>query len=107
MLRVTVADGQSRYLCDRLDFAERQTRRIQIAIGECWSRRVACSQAGIENAAALHTLRWPHRALRKDVPFKVAVVARIGVNDAADSSVFGSYLRLDASPASPITRQHN
>ena len=49
----------------------------------------------------------PPRAIGIHVALEKAVVARIGVDDAADRAVLPGDLRLDAPPASPVARDHN
>src|SRR5208282_6546450 len=41
------------------------------------------------------------------LPLEVAIVLRIGVNNAAHGSMFGRHLGLDTSPATAIARNHD
>src|SRR5208337_327241 len=58
-------------------------------------------------AAALHTLQRTIRTGGKILALEVAVIPRIGVNDAADGSMLGRDFGLDASPAAAVARDHD
>jgi hypothetical protein len=58
----------------------------------------------VGHAAALDALRGPIRAGGVDLALEVAVVLRVGVDDAADGALLRGDLRLDAAPASAVAR---
>ena len=68
------------------------------------SQRIARINRHVHHAAALRPLRRPHRTVGINVALKIPVVARIGINQAPDSSVLLRQLRLDSSPAMPVPR---
>ena len=61
----------------------------------------------VHDAAALRAQLGPVRAVRIDVPREVAVVSRIGIDQAADGAVLVGDLRLDAAPAGAVAREHD
>ena len=66
--------------------------------------RIAGMHRHVHHRAALRAVLVAIRALRIDVALEVAVVARIGVDDAADRAMLGGDLRLDAAPRPAVAR---
>ncbi len=65
--------------------------------------RIAGAVRGeIHHAAALHAVGRAHGAFGEYVIVGVAVVSRIGVNEAADGAVLGGDFGLDAAPGIAI-----
>ena len=69
--------------------------------------RVAGIDRHVHDAAALHAVAIAPGALREHLAHEVAVVVRIGVDDAAHRAVFGGHLRLDAAPGPAVARDHD
>src|SRR5262249_56369380 len=65
-------------------------------------QRVAGVDRHIHHAAALRAVFVPVRAFRIDVSLVIAVLFRVGVDDAADRAVFVRDLRFDSSPARAV-----
>jgi hypothetical protein len=65
-------------------------------------QRVAGIGRHVLDAAALDPLIRPQRSFRIHVPGEVAVVAWIGIDEAADRAVLGGDLRLDSSPRGAV-----
>ncbi len=112
------AQGGEQRLCGRV--GNRQHRNFQDGPGilerkplgpghraHARSQRIAAVQGQILNRAALHGIGRPIAALRIGVALAVAVVARIGVNQAAHGAMFVGQLRLQPAPAAAIARQHD
>ena len=59
------------------------------------------------HAAALHAIRRTPGALGENVALGVAIVARIGIDQAADRAVLGGDLGLDAAPGDAVARDHD
>ena len=58
----------------------------------------------IHHAAALHAIRIAHRSLRKDIVLTIAIVARLGVDEAADRAMLGRHFRLHPAPRVVVLR---
>src|SRR5205814_3768306 len=71
------------------------------------SERIPWVGRHIHYTAALHPVLVAHRAYGENVVVEVAVVPRIGVDDAADSTMCGRNLGLDAAPGLSIPRNHD
>src|SRR5438270_11924592 len=104
--RITVGNWQ------RGDFGERgnvfEGETLYIALGADAGRRgIAGVDGHVHDAAALHAVLIAHGALGKDIVLEVAVVAGIGVNDAANGAVFRGDLGLDAAPRHSVARDHD
>ena len=61
----------------------------------------------VHHAAALHAFFRTIRAGGKILPFEVAVLPRVGVDDATHGAMLGCDLRLDTSPSAAVTRDHD
>ena len=102
-LGIAIRDGQRR------DFGEHRgglrNREARSVLGRTGARRqrVTGIDGQIHDAAALHSVFGTVRALRINFAGEVAVVARIGINNAADCSVLGGDLRLYPAKVRTIT----
>lgn len=105
-LSVAVADRKHRDLGEGLRIGDGEASGAGLG-GPTGRERVAGVGGHVHDAAALHALRRPHRALGVHVVHEVPVVARVGVDDAADGAVLGRDLGLDAAPRLPVTRDHD
>ena len=72
-----------------------------------WSERIARIERHIHHAAPLHAVFRAPRAVRKSVSVEVAIVARIGINEASHRAVFRCNLGFDPTPARPVAGNHN
>ena len=102
-LRVGIRKRQSRNGGQHLHLREREPLRI---LGRAHARRERVSgvKRHIHHAAALHAVPGPPGALRERFTFDVAVLAGVGIDQAADRPVLGRDLGLDAAPARPVSR---
>ena len=105
-LRVAVGNRHHRNLGEGGGILERQPFGI---LGRADSRRerIARIDRHIHDAAALHAVRiaaWPRG---EHVALNVAVVARVGIDEAADGAVLGRDLGLDAAPGAAVARDHD
>ena len=105
--------------------ARRRTRMgntgIFVSVGACthgeslgilrrahaWRERIAGVRRHVCDTAALHALRRTHRSLGEHGPAPVAIVGRIGVDEAADRAVLRRDLGLDAAPRAAVLRDHD
>ena len=102
-LGVAIGDRQHRDLHDR----RRRRPFDSRGVGRCAGahrQRVAGRHRQVEHTAALHAVLRTPRASGINVALRVAVVARVGVDDAADRALLGRQLGLDAAPRAAITR---
>src|SRR5271157_5056412 len=104
-LRVTVGNRQHGNLRDRLCFRQRQPLRV--LRGTDSRREWVAGILSVHHAAALNTFFGAIRTGGKLLALEVTVVSRIGVNDATHGSMFGRDFGLDASPATPVARNHD
>ena len=100
-LCVRVGDRDHRDLEDRRRLRDRQALGV-LGRTDPRGKRIAGVQGDIENRAALHALRRPPAAARIDVPPGVAVLVRIGVDDAADGAVLLGELGLQSAPTAAV-----
>jgi hypothetical protein len=104
-LRVPVRNRQRRYSCNFRIVFQRDAFGV-LRRAHSRSQRVA-GIIGVRHRAALYPLRRPRRPLRKGRVFPVAILLRIGINDAAHRPMLRRHLRLDAAPRVAIARNHN
>ncbi len=69
--------------------------------------RIAGIERHIHHAAALYAVAWAPGAVGENVALSVAVVCRIGVDEAADRAMLGRNFGLDAAPGISIARDGN
>ena len=62
------------------------------------SERIARIERSVQHTAPLHSLGRTHGPFGKEDLLTVAVIGRVGINDAANGAVLRGKLRLDASP---------
>src|ERR1035438_3407900 len=84
-LRIPIRDRKHGELHDGLGLAEREAFRAGFG-SPTRRQRVAGVERQVEYAAALDALGRAIRAVGIDVALEVAVVARIGIDDAADGA---------------------
>ncbi len=100
-LRVAIGDRHHRDLQDRLGLGDGQA--LGVLGGAIAGReRIARIHRHIRHGAALHTRRRPPATLGVDLPDRIAVIARIGIDNAAGSAVFLRELRLQPAPAATV-----
>ena len=61
----------------------------------------------VHYAAALHAVFRTPRASRKNLPLKITVFVRIGVNNAAYRAMLRRHFGFDAAPGTAIPRDHD
>ncbi len=105
-LGVAIGNGQYRNLSEGDGFTQRQPLGV-LGGADAGGERVAGINGHVHHAAALYAVRRTIRAVGIGVALVVAVVARVGINQAADGAMLGGHLRLDAAPASAVARYHN
>ena len=66
------------------------------------SERIAGILRHVHDRAALRAAVIAEGSLRVDVALEVAIVVRVGVDEATDGAVFGRNLRLDAAPRTAV-----
>ena len=105
-LGVAIRNGQHRNLGDARRFIGWYPPRIFIfAVGR--SGIAGIVRGKIHHAAALHAVGVAQPAGGKYIAQKIAIIARIGIDDAAHRAVLGRHLRLYAAPGISITGDHN
>src|SRR5438552_18088035 len=79
ILRVSIRNGKNWDACEGLHIFQSQALGI---FGSSYvrSKRIARMDGHIHDAAALHSIRWTPRSLRKHITFKIAVIPGIGVD---------------------------
>ena len=70
-------------------------------------QRVAGINRHVHDAAALHAVLGTAGPCGKDFALEVAVVVRVGIDEAADGAVLGRHLGLDAAPRTAVARDHD
>ena len=102
-LGVAVGNRQRGNLRQRLGVRECEARRAgDRRLTRC--ERVAGVHRQVERTAALHAVLVAHRAIGEHLVHEVAVIARIGVDDAADGAVLRRDLRLRAAERPAVAR---
>ena len=104
--RIRIRDRQHRNLRNRLHLVERNQLRPRHS-ADARSLRIARIDWHIHHAATLRALCGPHRTFGVSVAAKVAVVARIGVDDATHRAVLCRDLGLDAAPGLAVPSNHD
>ncbi len=102
-LRVAVRDRKHGDLRDRLRLGDGKTLCI-LRRANAWRERIAGIERHVGDAAALHAITRAHRPVRIHGSSRIAVVARIGVDEAAHGAMLGRDLRLDAAPRPTVAR---
>ncbi len=100
-LRVAVGNRHHRDLQDRLGLGDGQALGV-LGRAVAGRERIAWVQRHVRHGAALHAGRRTPAALGVDLPYRVAVIARIGINDAAGRAMFLRELRLQSAPPTPV-----
>ena len=106
LARVAVGDREGWY------FEDHRRRRAREALGvrgraDARGQRIAGIGRHILDRAALNAGLGPTTAAWIDVRFCVAVVRRIGIDEAADGAMFLRQLRLQTAPAAAVPRKYN
>src|SRR5256885_1676587 len=103
ILRVSVGNRKNRDVSEGLHIFQSQALCV---LGGSYGRgeRIAGMDGHIHDAAALHSIRWTPRSLRKDIAFKIAVVPGIRVDQASYRAVLGGNFGLDTAPGMPVPR---
>ncbi len=103
-LRVAIGNRHHRDLQDRPGLGDGQALGILGgAVAGC--ERIARVHRHIRHGTALHSGRRTPAALGVDLPCRIAVIARIGIDDAAGRAMFLRELRLQSAP--PATVAHD
>ena len=100
-LRIALRNRQHRNLGDRGRIFDGQALCVSGG-ADARRERIAGVKRHVRDAAALYALLGAIRALREDAAFGVAIVVRIGIDQAADRAVLGRDLGLDAAPRASI-----
>ena len=106
--RLCVRVRNRKYGNFRQDFYvfQRQTFRVRCC-ADPWSQGIAGIQRHIHHASPLNPIRRSVRSLWKNISLRVAISARVRVNEAANRSVFRGDLRFDATPRRAISRDND
>ena len=96
-LRICVGDGQRGDFWQRPRVFTLEALRVRCR-SHTWGEGIAGIKGRIEYAAALNAVGWAHRAVGKNRILRIAVICRVGVDDAGDGTVLGRELWLDAAP---------
>src|ERR1700722_9993663 len=102
-LRIAVGNGERRNLGESGDFTELQPLGV-LGGADTWCQWIARVDRHIHHASTLHSVRGAERTSGIRWSLGITIVARIGINDAANSPVLASQLRLDAAPGLPVAR---
>src|ERR1700751_327002 len=105
-LGIGVGNGQHGNFCERPRFANGQSLSISGGT-DAGSQRIAHENSAVLHAATLHAVLRTPWAFWKNGTAGVAVIAGIGINDAADGAMLGANQRLDAAPGVPVARNHD
>ncbi len=65
--------------------------------------RIARILLGVRHRAALHAIGWPPAAFRIDIAIAVAIVLRIGIDQATERAMFLRKLRFQSAPTAAVT----
>src|ERR1700744_2504397 len=101
-LGITISDGDDRDLHNAWRIFNRQAFGAWDG-ADTRSERIPGIERRVGHAAALNSLRRTHRSLGENIVLGIAVICRIGVDNAADRAVFIRQLRLQSSPSAAIT----
>ena len=104
--RIAIGNRYHGNRCGRRSVFDRQTLRIR-GRADARRERIAHELGRILHAAALHAFTRTQTTLRIRFPGRVAVVTRIGINDAADRAMFGGDFRLDSAPRVSVARDND
>ncbi len=105
-LRIRVGDGQDRNFGEGLGIFQLEALGV-LRGSDSGGERIAGIERHIGHAAALHAVAGTPSAGRENVTLRVAVVRRIGIDQASHGAVFGRHLGLDAAPGISVTRDHD
>ena len=105
-LGIRIGNRQDGDFCYGFDLFEREPLCIRSRTN---ARRegIARINRHIQHAATLDAESRTRRTIRIRVPGHVPVTAGIGINKAADSSMFGRQLRFDSAPGLAVTHDDN
>jgi hypothetical protein len=106
MLRVGVGDRQHRDFQDGDGLRPRQPAGVRRG-AHAGGQRVARIERHVGHGAALYALGRPGGSVRIGSFHAVAVLGRVGVDDAADGPMVLRQLRLQPAPALAIARDHD
>ena len=98
--------GSTGIFCSPLASCSGEAARALLG-GPAGRERISGRAGEIEHAAALHAIGRAEGTAREDVAGEVTVVARIGIEDAADGAVFVRQRRLDAAPGDAVAHDHD
>ena len=100
-LRIRVGDGHHRDLHKRGGFRDGEALRTCFG-GPTRGERIAGVENHVHHAAALDAIWRTICTFGEDIALKIAVVTGIGIDEAADGTVFGSDLGFDAAPTAAV-----
>jgi hypothetical protein len=103
---IAIRNGQHRNLGDGGSVGNRQALHTGLG-AHPRGERIARIQRHVLHAAALHTFFRAPRAGGVRVAGEVAVLVRVGINNAAHRAVFGGHFGLDSAPRSAVARDHD
>ena len=104
--RVGVGKRQHGNLGDGDGLAQRQPPGV-LGGADAGSQRVAGIDHHVHHAAALHAVPGAHGAGGENQAGGIAVIARIGIDQAAHGPVLGGHLGFDAAPGAAVAGDHN
>ena len=84
-------------------FGDRQALGV-LRGADAGRQRIARIERHVRDGAALEPMRRAHRPVRIGLVDRIAVVVRIGIDDAADRAVLLRELRLQSAPARAVAR---
>src|SRR5688500_11517358 len=105
-LRVRIRDRQNRNLLERDGFFSSEPFRAGLG-GPAGRQWIANIQRHVHHAAALYPERRTEGALWINVALEIAVIARIGVDQATHGASLIRDLGLGAAPALAVARDHD
>ena len=105
-LGIAIGNGQHRNLGEHIDLGERQPLGV-LGGADAGSKRVAGVNRHVHDAAALRAVFWTERAFGEDLALEVAVLMRVGIDQASDGAVLGRHFGLDAAPRIAVARDHD
>src|SRR5437868_1720955 len=86
ILRVSIRNWKNRDTSESLHVLQSQALCI-FRGAHIRSQRIAGMDGHIHDAAALHSIRWTPRSLRKNITFKISVIPGIRVDQASHRAV--------------------
>src|SRR5882724_3420480 len=106
ILCVAIGNRKNRDASERLHVLQRQALRIFCG-SYLRSEWVAGMDGHIHDTAALHSVWWTPRSLRKSVSFKIPVIPGIRIDQAPKGAVFAGDFGLYTAPVMSVSRDND